>query len=195
MCGESMRDMSPSNAGEEFQLRTLESVWLQGKLKMWGRWSAIDTCPEAPDMFKKLLKKYIITQNDLSNVLKKLQRMGCATENMTAWVMNMAEESRHSSLIFCTDEEALIMDRTIATVFKNDQPLRRLIEKHYRDRQSQRDLADDLHEQNPEWSYSTCRRRIKKWLSVAEYMLYLPMNDAFKLNADRFHLKVEPVTD
>lgn len=190
-----MRDMSRTLAGADFQLRTLESIWLQGKLKMWGRWSAIDTCPEAPDMFKKLLKKYVVTRNDLSNVLKKLQRMGCATESLTGWIKNMLEESRHSSLVFCTDDEALRMDRVIATVFINHQPLRRIIERHYRDRLSMRDLAEELHEQNPEWSYSTCRRRIKKWLSVAEYMLYLPMNDAFKLNADRFHLKVEPVTD
>lgn len=190
-----MRDMSRTSAGADFQLRTLESIWLQGKLKMWGRWSAIDTCPEAPDMFKKLLKKYVVTRNDLSNVLKKLQRMGCATESLTGWIKNMLEECRHSSLVFCTDDEALRMDRVIATVFINNQPLRRIIERHYRDRRSMRDLAEELHEQNPEWSYSTCRRRTKTWLTVAEYMLYQPMNDAFELNSQRFLLKVEPETD
>jgi len=189
-----MRDMSQENAGEEFQLRTLESVWLQGKLKMWGRWSAINESPEAPDMFKKLLKKYVITQNDLSNVLKKLKRIGCSKE-LESWVENMARESLHSSLTFCTDDEGALMDRVIATVFKNDRPLRTLVVKHYRHRQSQRDLAQELHEQNPDWSYSTCRRRIKMWLSVAEYMLYLPMNDAFKLNSQRFYLNNEPATD
>lgn len=190
-----MCDMSRTDTAANFQLRTLESAWLQGKLKMWGRWSAIDTCPEAPDMFKKLLKKYVITRNDLSNVLKKLQRMGCATDSLTIWIKRMIEESLHSSLVFCTDDEALRMDRVIATVFINDQPLRRIIERHYRDRVSMRDLADELHEQNPEWSYSTCRRRIKTWLTVAEYMLYRPMNDAFNLNAERFYLKSEPCTD
>lgn len=186
--------MSRENAGEEFQLRTLESVWLQGKLKMWGRWSAINECPEAPDMFKKLLKKYVITQNDLSNVLKKLKRIGCTYE-LESWIKNMMQEHLHTSLVFCTDEEALLMDRTIATVFKNDKSLRRLIENHYRDRKSQRDLAEELHEQNPDWSYTTCRRRIKTWLSVAEYMLYQPMNDVLKLNSQRFYLNSEPVTD
>lgn len=34
----------PSTSGkpdETFRLRTLESVWIQGKLRMWGRWSHI----------------------------------------------------------------------------------------------------------------------------------------------------------
>lgn len=146
-------------------------------------------------MFKKLLKKYVVTRNDLSNVLKKLHRMGCATESLTDWIKNMLEESRHSSLVFCTDDEALRMDRVIATVFINDQTLRRIIEKHYRDRVSQRELAEELNESHPELSYSTCRRRISKWLSVAEYMLYQPMNDAFNLNSGRFYLNREPVTD
>lgn len=187
--------MSRTMAGANFQLRTLESIWLQGKLKMWGRWSAIDTCPEAPDMFKKLLKKYVVTRNDLSNVLKKLQRMGCATESLTGWIKNMLEESRHSSLVFCTDDEGALMDRVIANVFKNDRPLRTLVVKHYRHRQSQRELAEELNKNHPELSYSTCRRRIKTWLTVAEYMLYQPMNDAFELNSQRFSLKVEPETD
>ncbi|EIO2238606.1 DUF1133 family protein, partial [Escherichia coli] len=28
-------------SGEHLRLKTLESVWLQGKLRMWGRWSYI----------------------------------------------------------------------------------------------------------------------------------------------------------
>lgn len=189
-----MSDMPRIKFGGEFELRTLERVWLQGKLKMWGRWSAINDCPQAPDMFKKLLKRYAVTHNDLSNVLKKLQRIGCS-KSLELWVENMMRESLQSSLLFCTDDEALLMDRTIATVLRGDQPLRRLIEKHYRDRQSLRDLAQELHEHNPQSSYSTCRRRVTKWLSVAEYMLYQPMNDAFELNAKRFYLNSEPVTD
>lgn len=27
--------------GEMLRLRTLESIWIQGKLRMWGRWSYI----------------------------------------------------------------------------------------------------------------------------------------------------------
>ncbi|WLO83446.1 DUF1133 family protein [Pantoea agglomerans] len=189
-----MRDMSRPNAGGEFELRTLERVWLQGKLKMWGRWSAINDCPQAPDMFKKLLKRYVVTHNDLSNVLKKLKRIGCSKE-LESWVENMMRESLRSSLTFCTDDEALAMDRVIASVLINDQPLRHLVERHYRDRVSMRDLADELNENHPDWSYSTCRRRIKTWLSVAEYMLYQQMNDAFKLNSGRFYLNSEPVTD
>ncbi|MGJ0478644.1 DUF1133 family protein [Pantoea agglomerans] len=189
-----MRDMLRENPGEEFQLRTLESVWLQGRLKMWGRWSSINEYPHASNMFKNLLKKYVITQNDLSNVLKKLKRIGCSKE-LESWVENMMRESLRSSLTFCTDDEALVMDRVIASVLINDQSLRHLIERHYRDRVSMRNLAGELNENHPDWSYSTCRRRINTWLSVAEYMLYQPMSDAFKLNSDRFYLNSEPVTD
>jgi len=178
----------------EFELRTLESIWIQGKLKMWGRWSAINECPEAPDMFKKILKRYVITENDLSNILKKLKRIGCSKE-LELWMENMMRESLRSSLIFCTDDEALAMDKVIARVLINNQPLRHLVERHYRGRVSMRDLADELNENHPDWSYSTCRRRIKTWLSVAEYMLYQPMSDAFQLNSDRFYLNSEPVTD
>lgn len=186
--------MPIDNKHLEFKLKRLESIWLQGKLKMWGRWSAINQCPEAPDMFKKILKKYVITQNDLSNALKKLKRIGCS-EELESWMENMMRESLRSSLIFCTDDEALAMDRVIASVLINDQPLRHIIERHYCDRVSMRDLAVELNENHPEWSYSTCRRRIKTWLSVAEYMLYQPMNDALKLNSGRFYLNSEPVTD
>lgn len=28
-------------SGEMVRLRTLESIWIQGKLRMWGRWSYI----------------------------------------------------------------------------------------------------------------------------------------------------------
>lgn len=121
-----MRDMSRPNTGEEFELRTLERVWLQGKLKMWGRWSSINECPQVPDMFKKLLKRYVVTHNDLSNVLKKLKRIGCSHE-LELWMENMMRESLRSSLTFCTDDEALAMDRVIASVLINDQPLLSLI--------------------------------------------------------------------
>lgn len=189
-----MRDMSRRKFSGEFELRTLERVWIQGKLKMWGRWSSVNECPEAPDMFKKLLKKYVITQNDLGNVLNKLKRIGCSRE-LESWIENMMRESLRSSLTFCTDDEALVMDRVIASVLINDQSLRHLIERHYLDRVSMRDLADELNENHPDWSYSTCRRRIKTWLSVAEYMLYQPMSDAFKLNSGRFYLNSEPGAD
>ncbi|EFD4051167.1 DUF1133 family protein, partial [Escherichia coli] len=28
-------------SGEHLRLNTLEAVWIQGKLRMWGRWSYI----------------------------------------------------------------------------------------------------------------------------------------------------------
>ena len=40
--------------GEHARLRTLESVWIQGKLRMWGRWSYIGG-GSAGNMFNQLL--------------------------------------------------------------------------------------------------------------------------------------------
>ncbi|MBS2140748.1 DUF1133 family protein [Escherichia coli] len=37
----------PTNSGksrETLSLTTLENVWIQGKLRMWGRWSYIGGC-------------------------------------------------------------------------------------------------------------------------------------------------------
>ncbi|EEW0962516.1 DUF1133 family protein [Escherichia coli] len=62
----------------------------------------------------------------------------------------------------------------------------------YRYRKSKRLMAQQLHERHPEWCYMTCRRRIDSWLSLAEFMLYAPMCDAFGTNSSRFKLQCEP---
>lgn len=41
-------------SGEHLRLATLESVWIQGKLRMWGRWSYIG-CGRSGNMFNQLL--------------------------------------------------------------------------------------------------------------------------------------------
>lgn len=40
--------------GEMVRLRTLESIWVQGKLRMWGRWSYIGG-GSGGNMFNQLL--------------------------------------------------------------------------------------------------------------------------------------------
>lgn len=40
--------------GEMLRLNTLESVWIQGKLRMWGRWSYIGS-GSVGHMFNNLL--------------------------------------------------------------------------------------------------------------------------------------------
>ncbi|AUH00878.1 DUF1133 domain-containing protein [Prodigiosinella confusarubida] len=180
-------------AGELVRLRTLESVWIQGKLRMWGRWSAINMNPAASDMFKKLLSKYVITQNDLSKALKVLRKRGCSSIELESWVNDMLQQSRHSSLVFCTDDEGLLMDRVIARIMKNNQGLLHVLEHRYQEKMSLRGMARELNDVYPELSVMTCRRRVDMWLGMAESMLYKPMCDAFETNSERFYLKVEPI--
>ncbi|MEF9678920.1 DUF1133 family protein [Pectobacterium aroidearum] len=180
--------------GEVLRLRTLESVWIQGKLKMWGRWSAINTSPTATDMFKKLLGKYVVSQDDMSKALKALRKKGCSSKEFELWVNDMLQQSRHSSLVFCTDDEGLVMDKVIAGAMKDNQPLLRLLERRYQGKMSIREIAEGLHLSHPELSFMTCRRRVDVWLGMAESMLYQPMCDAFETNSERFYLQSEPIT-
>lgn len=69
-------------AGELARLRTLESVWIQGKLKMWGRWSTFSDMPEQGSMFKRLLARNVITQDELSSAIKKLRKSGCSSQEL-----------------------------------------------------------------------------------------------------------------
>ncbi|EET0628542.1 DUF1133 family protein, partial [Escherichia coli] len=41
-------------SGEHLRLNTLEAVWIQGKLRMWGRWSYIGG-GKSGNMFNRLL--------------------------------------------------------------------------------------------------------------------------------------------
>lgn len=181
-------------AGESLRLRTLESVWIQGKLRMWGRWSACNLNPTSTDMFKKLLGKYVVTQDDLSKALKALRKKGCSSKELEAWVNDMLQQKQYSSLVFCTDDEGVTMDRVVASVMKNDKALLHLLEKRYKEKMTLRAMAEELQESHNELSFATCRRRIDTWLSYAESMLYLPMCDAFDTNSERFNLKSEPET-
>lgn len=180
--------------GKDLRLRTMESVWLQGKLKMWGRWSAIDTSPKAADMFKRLLGKYVVTQDDLNKALVALRKKGCSSKELETWVNSMLSEGRYSSLVFCSDDEASTMDKVIATTLRDDPGLLRLLEKRYQEKMSLREIAEEFYDQHPELSFATCRRRVDTWMGMAELMLYLPMSDAFGLNSQRFYLQSEPVT-
>ncbi|WP_313686070.1 DUF1133 family protein [Pantoea sp.] len=180
--------------GKDLRLRTLESVWIQGKLKMWGRWSAINSSPKAADMFKRLLGKYVVNQDDLSKALKALRKKGCSSKELESWVNDMLQGSRHSSLVFCTDDEGLIMDKVIASVFRKSPRLLRILEKRYQEKMSLREIAEEFNESHPDLSFMTCRRRIDAWAGMAELMLYRPMSDAFDLNSERFYLQNEPVT-
>lgn len=175
--------------GKELRLRTMESVWIQGKLKMWGRWSVYSDMPEAVNMFKSMLKRNRITPEDLKTAISKLRKSGCTSQELEHWMFQLQQESALSSLVFCTDAEGALMDRVISETLRNYPGLLSVIKMRYQGRgKSKSEIARGLNEAWPDWSLKTCQRRIDTWLNAAEYSLYLPMNDAFNLNSDRFVL-------
>lgn len=181
--------------GNELRLRTMESVWLQGKLKMWGRWSAIDISPKATAMFGKLLSKYIVTHDDLSKTLEALRKKGCSTAELDTWISSMLAERRHSSLVFCTDDEGSIMDRVIGSTLYTSPGLLHIIKNRYQKKMSMREIAEESLRHYPGKSFATSRRRVDAWMGMAEVMLYQPMCDAFSLKSKRFRLINEPYDD
>ncbi|WP_238493725.1 DUF1133 family protein [Pantoea ananatis] len=177
--------------GKDLRLRTMESVWLQGKLKMWGRWATYSDMPEAVNMFKRMLSRGKVTHDDLVKAMQKLRKSGLSNTELEQWMFQMQEESVVSSLVFCSNEEGALMDRVIGTTLINTPGLLSIVKQRYLGRgKKQSEIARDLNEYHPELSFRTCERRVSAWLSAAEYSLYHPLNDAFSLNSERFSLQV-----
>ncbi len=176
--------------GEVARLRTLESVWIRGKLTMWGRWSYIGGGSPG-NMFNQLLSSKEVTKTAIRQILRQLDNAGLNEGELAEYFHNMLTGKNKSHLAFCTDTEALIIDRVIAQVLSPQQL--NLIRRRYIGRGcSERQLAEELHLKHPELSSRTCRRRINIWLNMAEFMLYAPMCDAFEKNTEKFHLKCGP---
>lgn len=179
--------------GETLRLRTLESVWVQGKLRMWGRWSYMGR-GRVGSMFDQLLTGPVITQGDISDVLRRMQEAGLSTPELEAFFRELLRGKSRSPLAFCTDEEGLAIDRVLGTALlaPGHRMLYDILVERYRLRRSRRQIAEALHRRRPEWSPATCRRRTDAWLNMAEFILYLPLCDAFDVNGDRFRLRGEP---
>lgn len=176
--------------GKDLRLRTMESVWLQGKLKMWGRWATYSDMPEAVNMFKRMLSRGKVTHDDLVKAMQKLRKAGLSNIELEQWMFQMQEESVVSSLVFCSNEEGELMDKVIGTTLINTPGLLSIIKQRYLGRgKKQSEIARDLNEYHQELSFRTCERRVSAWLNAAEYALYLPLNDAFNLNSERFSLQ------
>lgn len=65
----------PDNIGKNdgLQLRALERIWLQGKLKMWGRWSGMEQFGSAGSMFNQLLSSQKVTKSAIAQALRQLK--------------------------------------------------------------------------------------------------------------------------
>ncbi|EMO9460279.1 DUF1133 family protein [Raoultella ornithinolytica] len=182
-------------SGEMVRLRTLESIWIQGRLQMWGRWSYIGG-DSGGNMFNQLLASGKITKTAIKEALRRMKRTGITQPELEAYFREILSGKNKSGLAFCTDDEGLKIDGVLGAVLVSPghKALYDVLVERYRLRKSKRRIAEELQEKHPEWCYMTCRRRVDTWLSLVESMLYAPMCDAFGTNGDRFYLQSEPET-
>ncbi|EPM2835479.1 DUF1133 family protein [Citrobacter freundii] len=176
-------------AGEMVRLRTLESIWIQGKLHMWGRWSYIGG-GSGGNMFNQLLASGKITKTAINEALRRMKKAGISKPELEAFFKEILEGKNKSGFAFCTDEEALKIDSVLSAELlrADNKRLYDLIKDRYVYRMSKKAMARALNDNHPEWCLRTCESRIDVWLSVAESALYRPMCDAFGTNGDRFYL-------
>ncbi|ENB7664041.1 DUF1133 family protein [Enterobacter cloacae] len=179
-------------SGELVRLRTLESIWVQGKLRMWGRWSYIGG-GSGGNMFNQLLASGKITKTAINDALRRMKKSGITKPELEAYLREILDSKNKTGLAFCSDEEGLIIDGVIAAVLMNEEyrGLYGVIVDRHRLRKSKLQMAKELNSKHPDWTLITCRRRIDTWVSLAESILYAPLCDAFGTNSDRFKLQSE----
>ncbi|EFL9560696.1 DUF1133 family protein [Escherichia coli] len=166
-------------SGEHLRLKTLEAVWIQGKLRMWGRWSYIGG-GKTGNMFNQLLASKKLTKTAINEALRRIRESGIDKPELEAFLREMIAGRQKSWLSHCTDAEALRIDGVISKALARYPGLIDILRQRYEGRGvSKRKMAELLNEVHPEWCYATCRNRIDMWLRIAEFILYPLMRDAF----------------
>ena len=166
-------------SGEHLRLKTLEAVWIQGKLRMWGRWSYIGG-GKTGNMFNQLLASKKLTKTAINEAMRKIRESGIDKPELEAFLREMIAGRQKSWLSHCTDAEALRIDGVISKALARYPGLIDILRQRYEGRgMSKRKMAELLNEVHPEWCYATCRNRIDMWLRIAEFILYPLMRDAF----------------
>ena len=166
-------------SGEHLRLKTLEAVWIQGKLRMWGRWSYIGGS-KTGNMFNQLLTSKKLTKTAINEALRRIRESGIDKPELEAFLREMIAGRQKSWLSHCTDAEALRIDGVISKALARYPGLIDILRQRYEGRgMSKRKMAELLNEVHPEWCYATCRNRIDMWLRIAEFILYPLMRDAF----------------
>jgi len=162
------------------ELKTLERIWIQGRLKMWGRWASYSANPQEKGIIQSLMQGKTITRAAMKDAMLRLQRAGLEKGQLFEFFQAMQKKQAFSSLVFCTDAEGLKMDNVILDTLSNYPGLKQLVIRRYCYKLTPKAMADRMHESHSEQSLSTCRRRIDVWIKSAEIMLYLPMFAAFE---------------
>ncbi|KDV71093.1 DUF1133 family protein [Escherichia coli] len=166
-------------SGEHLRLKTLEAVWIQGKLRMWGRWSYIGGS-KTGNMFNQLLASKKLTKTAINEALRRIRESGIDKPELEAFLREMIAGRQKSWLSHCTDAEALRIDGVISKALARYPGLIDILRQRYEGRgMSKRKMAELLNEVHSEWCYATCRNRIDMWLRIAEFILYPLMRDAF----------------
>ncbi|EHK3412986.1 DUF1133 family protein [Escherichia coli] len=166
-------------SGEHLRLKTLEAVWIQGKLRMWGRWSYTGG-GKTGNMFNQLLTSKKLTKTAINEALRRIRESGIDKPELEAFLREMIAGRQKSWLSHCTDAEALRIDGVISKALARYPGLIDILRQRYEGRgMSKRKMAELLNEVHPEWCYATCRNRIDMWLRIAEFILYPLMRDAF----------------
>ncbi|EOW3194159.1 DUF1133 family protein [Escherichia coli] len=166
-------------SGEHLRLKTLEAVWIQGKLRMWGRWSYIGG-GKTGNMFNQLLTSKKLTKTAINEALRRIRESGIDKPELEAFLREMIAGRQKSWLSHCADAEALRIDGVISKALARYPGLIDILRQRYEGRgMSKRKMAELLNEVHPEWCYATCRNRIDMWLRIAEFILYPLMRDAF----------------
>ncbi|EKI4284211.1 DUF1133 family protein [Escherichia coli] len=166
-------------SGEHLRLKTLEAVWIQGKLRMWGRWSYIGGS-KTGNMFNQLLASKKLTKTAINEALRRIRESGIDKPELEAFLREMIAGRQKSWLSHCIDAEALRIDGVISKALARYPGLIDILRQRYEGRgMSKRKMAELLNEVHPEWCYATCRNRIDMWLRIAEFILYPLMRDAF----------------
>ena len=166
-------------SGEHLRLKTLEAVWIQGKLRMWGRWSYIGG-GKTGNMFNQLLTSKKLTKTAINEALRRIRESGIDKPELEAFLREMIAGIQKGWLSHCTDAEALRIDGVISKALARYPGLIDILRQRYEGRgMSKRKMAELLNEVHPEWCYATCRNRIDMWLRIAEFILYPLMRDAF----------------
>jgi hypothetical protein len=62
------------------RLKTLESIWIQGKLRMWGRWSYIGG-GSGGNMFNQLLAAGKVTKTAINDALRRMKKPVSRSQN------------------------------------------------------------------------------------------------------------------
>ncbi|CSN76939.1 putative bacteriophage protein [Shigella sonnei] len=80
-------------SGEHLRLTTLESVWIQGKLRMWGRWSYIGG-GKTGNMFNLMLTSKKLTKTAINEALRRMKKAGLNKSELAAAMKQIKELQR-----------------------------------------------------------------------------------------------------